>query len=75
MSVTYRQLIQYLMTLEPKRLDDTVTVSVWNSAGEEHFHRVVQPFPVSNGSGDAWFADGPEERVPDGSVALGIAID
>jgi hypothetical protein len=73
-AMTYRQLIQFLMTLEPKRLDDPVTVSVQNSDGEFH-HRVVQPHFVSNEAGDAWFANGLEEVVPDGTMALGIKID
>ena len=72
--MTYRQLIQFLMTLEPKRLDDPVTVSVQSSDGE-HYHRVVQPQFVSNEAGDAWFADGPEGLVPDGTMALGIVVD
>jgi hypothetical protein len=73
-AMTYRQLIQFLMTLETKRLDDPVTVSVQSSDGE-FYHRVVQPQFVSNEAGDAWFANGLEEVVPDGTMVLGIVVD
>lgn len=73
--MTYRQLIQYLMTLEPNRLEDQVVVSVWDSSGEENFHRVVRPFPVANEVGTPIeIRDDLGKVIPDGSIALAISV-
>jgi predicted DNA-binding transcriptional regulator YafY len=73
--MTYRQLIQFLMTLEPNRLEDEVVVSVWDSSGEENFYRVAHPFPVANEVGTPIeIRDDLGQVVPDGSIALSISV-